>query len=228
VKDIPDERRRTLAAMTTAMDDSIGRVMKSLRDSGAAENTLVVFFSDNGGPISVSPCSNGPLRDGKGSVFDGGIHVPFLVSWPAKLKAGSRYEQPVISLDVFATACAVAGATVPENVKLDGTNLISHLTGEDASAPHERLFWRTGGGDAFAARQGDWKWVKPRGAEQGMLFNVKDDIGEKTDLSAQKPDLAAQLEKAVMAWNAELIPPLFQSPKPAGQARKQPAQVKKK
>lgn len=225
VKHIPDERRRTLAAMSVAMDDAVGRAMQAARETGAAENTLVFFFSDNGGPIAVAPCDNGPLRDGKGSVFEGGIRVPFVVSWPAKLKAGSRFEHPVTSLDVFATACAVADAKVPEGVKLDGVNVIPHLSGENSAAPHERLYWRTGGGDSFALRQGDWKWVKPRGADKAMLFNLKDDVGEKTDLTAQKPEVAAELEKAVMAWNKELITPLFQSPRPAGK-RTQPAQVK--
>jgi arylsulfatase A-like enzyme len=209
------------------MDDAVGRAMHAAHETGAAENTLVFFFSDNGGPIAVAPCDNAPLRDGKGSVFEGGIRVPFVVSWPAKLKGGVKYEHPVTSLDVFATACAVAGAKVPDNVKLDGVNVIPHLSGENTSAPHERLYWRTGGGDSFALRQGDWKWVKPRGAEKAMLFNLKDDVGEKNDLTAEKPELAAELEKAAMAWNKELIAPLFQSPRPAGK-KPQPAQVKTK
>jgi arylsulfatase A-like enzyme len=228
VKDIPDERRRTLAAMTVAMDDSVGRVRKALRDAGAEQDTLVFFFSDNGGPISVTPCSNAPLRGAKGSIFEGGVRVPFVVSWPGKLKEGTRFEQPVISLDVFATACAAAGATVPEKVKLDGVDILPALSGASSAAPHERLFWRTGGGESFAVRQGDWKWAKPAGAEKGMLFNLKDDVSEKTDLSARNPEIAAELEKSVMAWNKELIPPLFQSPRPEGQKRKQPAQVIRK
>ncbi len=214
VKSIADEKRRTLAAMICALDDAVGATLAAVKASGAEENTLVFFISDNGGPITVVPCSNGPLRAGKGSVYEGGIRVPFLVSWPAKLPKGKEYAQPVIQLDFFATAAAVGGAKVPDGVKLDGVNLIPFLTGEKTGAPHDHLFWRSGGGEQLAVRAGDWKWVRQSGA-QPQLYNLAEDLGETTDLAAREIAKAAELEKAALAWNSELIAPLFESPRPA-------------
>jgi arylsulfatase A-like enzyme len=219
VKSIADEKRRTLAAMICALDDAVGATLRAVKATGAEENTLVFFISDNGGPISVVPCSNGSLRAGKGSVHEGGIRVPFLVSWPAKLPKGKEYAQPVIQLDFFATAAAVSGAKIPDGVKLDGVNLIPFLSGEKAGAPHDHLFWRTGGGEQLAVRAGDWKWLRQRGS-QPQLYNLANDLGEKTDLAAQEPAKAAELEKAALAWNSELIAPIFENPRAA---QKKPA-----
>jgi len=179
---------------------------------------LIFFFSDNGGPSFANSSSNAPLHGDKGQVFEGGIRVPFLVSWPAKLPKGKDYDQPVTSLDVFATAAALADAKVPAGVKLDGVNLIPFLTGKNKSAPHEQLFWRMGGGTSYAMRSGDWKWLK-MGNEAPKLFNLKQDIGEQHDLASAKPEIAQRMEAAVMNWNKELIPPLFESPKSGGKAK---------
>lgn len=218
VKSIADEKRRTYAAMICAMDDAIGATLAAVKAAGAEENTLVFFISDNGGPISVTPSSNAPLRGAKGAVLEGGIRVPFLVSWPAKLPRGKDYAQPVIQLDFFATAAAAGGAALPAGVKLDGVNLIPFLAGDIAGAPHERLFWRTGGGDQIAVRAGDWKWMRRQNAAP-ELYDLARDIGETTDLAAKEPAKAAELEKAALAWNAGLVAPLFESPR-AG--KKQP------
>jgi len=218
IKGITDEKRRTYAAMIVAMDDAIGQVLKQLDTLKQTENTLIFFFSDNGGPSFANASSNAPLHGDKGQVFEGGIRVPFLVSWPAKLPQGKDYDQPVTSLDVFATAAALADAKVPAGVKLDGVNLIPFLAGEKKSAPHEALFWRTGGGASYAMRSGDWKWLK-MGKEAPQLFNVNKDIGEQHDLASEKPEIAQRMEAAVMSWNKELIPPLFESPKQGGKAK---------
>ncbi len=221
VKTIADEKRRTYAAMICAMDDAIGATLAAVKAAGAEENTLVFFISDNGGPVGErgNGSTNTPLREGKGTVFEGGIRVPFLVSWPAKLPRGKDYAQPVIQLDFFATALAASGATLPPNVKLDGVNLIPFLSGEMTSAPHEHLFWRSGGGDPMAVRAGDWKWVRLRDGKP-QLYNLARDISETTDLAEQEPAKAAELQQAVRAWNAELIAPGFESPRPAKPARK--------
>jgi arylsulfatase A-like enzyme len=159
VAHIEDETRRTCAGLVVGLDDAVGQVLDALRDSGHADRTLVWFFSDNGGPISVTHSSNTPLRGAKGQVYEGGIRVPFLVSWPGHLPAGKDFAAPVSSLDVFATAVALAQAKVPEQHSLGGVNLLPYLSGEKSGAPHERLFWRTGGGAKFAIREGDWKLV---------------------------------------------------------------------
>jgi arylsulfatase A-like enzyme len=219
---IAEEKRRTYAAMTSAMDDGIGRVLGALREHGLERDTLIFFFSDNGGPITVVPCSNAPLRGGKGQVFEGGIREPFVVQWRGRLPEQSVYDEPVISLDVFPTAAALAGAKLPDGLKLDGVNIVPYLAGEIKTPPHERLFWRMGGGVSWAVREGRYKLLKLNKASAPKLFDLNNDIGETKDLISEKPDVAARLQKASDAWNAELIPPLFESPKPA--PKKQPKQ----
>jgi arylsulfatase A-like enzyme len=222
VKHIEDDPRRGYAGLVVGLDDAVGEVMKALRDSGQADNTLIFFFSDNGGPISVTHSRNTPLRGAKGQVFEGGVRVPFLVSWPAKLPRGKDYPHPVCSLDVFATAVALTGAKVPPAHKLEGVNVIPFLSGEAKGAPHERLFWRAGGGARFAVREGNWKLVSEDGAK-AQLFDLAKDIGESNDLAEREPAVLARLLAAHAAWNRDNIAPIFESPR-AGQ----PARKKKK
>jgi arylsulfatase A-like enzyme len=214
VRGIPDEKRKPYGAMICALDDAVGVTLAALRASGKAENTLVFFFSDNGGPISVNGSRNDPLRGAKGQVYEGGMRVPFLVSWPAKLPQDVKYHPAVSSLDVFATAAAITGAQVPPAHKLDGVDLIPFLTGGKKSAPHERLFWRTGGGAQIAVREGDWKWLQPQGGA-AELYDLGKDIGEANNLASKNPEVAARLERSAAAWNSELVAPVFESPRPA-------------
>jgi arylsulfatase A-like enzyme len=205
---IEDATRRKRVAQMSLLDDAVGNVLASLADTKQAERTLVFFFSDNGGPVKPAGADNTPLRGQKGEVYDGGIHVPFVVAWPGKLPAGATYDQPVISLDVFATALALAAVPMPTDRKYDGVNLIPFLAGENKSAPHERLFWRTGGGKSFAVRQGNWKLVRNE-KQKPELYDLGADLAETKDLSADRLDVAAQLTDALDAWNKELIPPVF-------------------
>lgn len=221
VKHISDETRRNYAGLVVGLDDAVGEVLTALRENGQQANTLVWFFSDNGGPVSVTHSDNTPLRGAKGNVFEGGIRVPFLVSWPGRLPQDKEYTPPVISLDVFATAVALSGATVPASHALEGVDILPYLAGEKAGAPHARLFWRSGGGARFAVREGDWKLV---GGENGatQLFNLAADIGESQDLASAKPDVFTRLRQAYDAWNQDNIAPRFESPK-----SKQPKAAKK-
>ncbi len=213
VKHIADETRRNYAGLVVGLDDAVGEVLATLHESGQQANTLVWFFSDNGGPIGVTHSDNKPLRGAKGNVFEGGIRVPFLVSWPGRLPQNKDYAQPVISLDVFATAVAIAGATVPAGHALEGTDILPYLAGEKTDAPHARLFWRSGGGARFAVREGDWKLV---GGEDGgtQLFNLATDIGESQDLAGARPEVLARLRQVYDQWNQDNITPAFESPKP--------------
>ncbi len=224
---IADERRRTYAAMTSAMDDGVGRVLAALRDNGIERDTMVWFFSDNGGPpYNVAPTHNDPLRGNKGTLYEGGIRVPFVVQWRSGLPEGATCELPVISLDVLPTAAALAGAKLPDGLKLDGVNIVPHLKGEVKTPPHERLFWRTGGGASWAVREGRHKLVKPGKDAAPQLFDLNNDIGEAKDIVGEKPDVVARLQKAFDAWNAKLIPPIFESPKPAAKKAKNAARKK--
>jgi arylsulfatase A-like enzyme len=211
VKHIEDQERKDLAALIVGLDDAVGDVLSSLDASGQREKTLVFFFSDNGGPITVSKCSNSPLRAGKGSLYEGGMRVPFLVSWPSRLPGNVQYADPVISLDVFATAVSLAEASVPSQHRLEGVNLIPHLTGANKGLAHERLFWRTGGGSSYAVREGNWKLVGARDG-QPELYDLGKDIGETTNLAEQEPQVLLRMLNAYREWDSKNIAPIFESP----------------
>lgn len=222
---IPQEQRRTYAAMVAAMDAAIGGVLAKLNETKQAENTLIFFVSDNGGPnlakkSGVNFTDNSPLRGAKGDVFEGGMRVPFLVSWPAKIKPG-KYEQPVIALDFLPTALAAADSTAPGN--LDGVNLLPFLTGEKATAPHDTLFFRTGGpGGNNAVRRGKWKLVR-LGKAAPELYDLAADIGESKNVAAEHPQVVQELVTAIAEWEKGTIAPTFESPK-GGAPKKKKAQ----
>lgn len=195
--------RRAYAADISQMDDIIGRVMARLRERGLEENTLVFFFSDNGGPGGAP--SNGPLRGTKWTLWEGGIHVPFIVQWKGRIPGGRVLDEPVIQIDVVPTALAAAGGEVDPAWKLDGANLLPLLEGSSATAPHDALYWRFG--IQYAVRQGDWKLVKAHIDDAPRLFNLARDLGEQTDLAAQEPERARKLQALWDAWNAQNEPP---------------------
>jgi len=198
---ITDKKRKTYAGMLSALDDAIGRVMTKVRELGQEENTLVMFYSDNGGPTAETSSRNDPLRGFKGQMYEGGIRVPFVMQWKGKIPAGQTYAHPVMGFDCHATALTAAGLT-PE-ATLDGVNLLPHLLGEKTTPPHEFLCWRAGAQKAI--RLGDWKLVQtPRDAAQ--LFNLKADLGETIDLAASEPAKLAELNAAFAEWERGMIP----------------------
>lgn len=196
--------RDTLLAMGKRLDDAIGNVVATLKQEGVWENTLLFFFSDNGGPLAQS-ADNTPLRGGKHSDYEGGIRVPFLVCWPAKLKAGES-QAVVSSLDILPTALAAAGVTAPPDKPLDGINLIPILSGA-APPPQRHLFWCSGSDEGWwAVRSGDWKIVGEKGAVS--LFDLSKDIAEGTDLAKQMPEKLAELSKLHTDWLGEMADPV--------------------
>ena len=202
----PPARRRCLAQISL-LDDAVGNVIGALAESGQAGRTLVFFLSDNGGPVAVA-AKNEPLRGTKGQLYEGGVRVPFVVSWPGRLPAGVAYDAPVSSLDIFATALALAGVPAPSEKKPDGVNLIPYLSGESKATPHDRLFWRTDGGKARAVREGRWKLVRLEG-KPAELYDLDADLGETSDVAAREPQVARQLAERIEVWDGELIPPTF-------------------
>jgi arylsulfatase A-like enzyme len=208
---IKQEKRRTFAAMLSAMDDGVGAVLAKLRQAGLEQDTLIFFISDNGGPTPNTTSRNDPLRGFKGQVWEGGIREPFLIQWKGRLPAGKLYDPPVISLDILPTAAAAAGVKLPDDARLDGVNLLPFLTGHSDRPPHEMLFWRFG--KQSAIRQGNWKLVKlPSQHEQ--LFDLAADIGERHDLAAQNPDVVKQLDAALRKWDSQLAEPRWHAGKP--------------
>lgn len=226
---ITNPQRRTYAAMIQIMDANIGKLLTKLETTKQRDNTLIFFVSDNGGPLKggkdKSWTDNTPLHGGKGDFYEGGIRVPFLVSWPAKLKPGT-YDQPVIAHDFHATAIAQAGGPVSTDRQLDGANLIPYLTGERNTAPHETLFWRTDGpGGKYAVRHRSWKLVRI-GKQPAELYDLSNDLAETNNLAAEKPEIVAKLVAAIAEWEKGTVAPAFDPPR--YQQRKKAAESKAK
>lgn len=209
---LPQERRQALA-MIAAMDDGLGRLRAKLREMGAEKNTLIFFISDNGAPLKPGAWNgslNAPLIGEKGMLTDGGIRTPFVAAWPGAIPAGQTYEHPVSSLDVAATANALAG--LPHDEILDGVNLMPFLKGENKAAPHDYLFWRWR--SQAAVLEFPWKLIV-LGDHEKFLFNVTNPDGELAvnNQLAQHPDIAARLEARLKTWSATLKPPGAPEPK---------------
>jgi arylsulfatase A-like enzyme len=216
---ITDEKRRTYAAMMSAMDDAVGSVLAKLREKNLDENTLVFFISDNGGPTlsttTVNGSNNHPLRGSKRTTLEGGIRVPFMARWTERLPAGEVYEQPVIQLDILPTVLAAAGINDGVDSPIEGVNLLPYFLGENIEPPHDALYWRFG--QQMAIRQGDWKLVEydPKvdgqtgKATDAKLYNLADDIGETNNLIEQEPEKARVLQAAWDEWNRSNVPPLW-------------------
>jgi arylsulfatase B len=204
-EDIEDIQRRIFAAMLANMDSSVGEVMQKLKDCGLEENTLVIFFSDNGGPTIELTSSNAPLRGGKGSMYEGGLRTPFMLQWKAKLPGGQEYNHAISSMDLFPTCAAAAQAKIPEN--LDGVDLMPFLLGEKNEAPHEILYWRQG--SRTALRKGDWKIVFNPGSGAWELFNLAEDMTESENLVSLSPAKADELIGEWDELNQQMIEALF-------------------
>lgn len=217
--DMP-ERRRTARAMMAAVDDGVGQIMDLLDQKGLKGNTLIVFTSDNGAPLGaqtprvmddVLPVGkagpiwdgsrNDPLRGEKGMLAEGGMRVPFIMSWPDCLPQGTVYKKPVISLDIAATANAIAG--LPHDPAFDGVNLLPYLTGESTAAPHDDLYWKFW--NQAAIRSGDWKFIRS-GQNIEMLFNMQTDKEETRDVISQYPEIAQELKKKLSNWADQMAP----------------------
>lgn len=218
-ENIKDEKRQKYAAMMSAMDDGVGAVLAKLESAGLEKDTLVAFISDNGGP-PINGSSNGQLRGFKATTWEGGVRVPYFIKWPAGFTGGKTSDEPVIQLDLHTTVLAAAGVEAKADWKLDGVNLLPHLNGEKKDPPHAALFWRFG--PQVAVRAGDWKLVKAAEFRKGrkgesdidgaLLFNLKDDVGEKTDLAANDPEKVKELAALWEKWNSELVAPTWGPP----------------
>ena len=192
--------------MIAAMDEGLGQLRAKLKAIGQDQNTLIFFIGDNGAPLGKNwdGSLNTPLIGEKGMLTEGGIRTPFVAAWPGHVPAGQVYEKPVISLDVAATAVALAG--LPNDPVLDGTDLTPFLSGKNQGAPHERLFWRWG--SQAAVQEYPWKLIR-LGEREQLLFDISQPDGEnvkKNQFSAQ-PEIVARLTKALKKWSETLMPP---------------------
>ena len=206
-------RRRQALAMLSAVDDGVGGIIESLREHGIEDKTLIFLIGDNGAPLKIHKDDapgggpgwdgslNDPLNGEKGMLSEGGIRVPFVVSWKGKIKPGQVFQQPVISLDVAATAVSLAG--LQPVAELDGVDLLPYLTGEQIGAPHRELYWRWIAQSAI--REGDWKYL--RGGRREYLFDLSKDREEKDNLREQFPEVAERLRAKLESWSQTLDPP---------------------
>ncbi len=204
---IEDIHRRIFAAMLSHLDDGVGNILRTLEQNKISEDTLVVFLSDNGGPTRELTSSNAPLRGEKGSVYEGGIRIPFLMQWPNQLPKDATYSHPVTSLDLSATFRSISGQPHRDT---DGVNLLPFLTGTITKPPHTELFWRIGGRQAL--RAGEWKIVRHgRGnsAANWELYHLAVDLDESENLANTHRD---QLDLLLRHWNrfnAEMVDPAW-------------------
>ncbi len=208
------ERRRQALAMLSAVDDGVGLITGTLAKHDLTEKTLIFYIGDNGAPLKIHKLDapgggpgwdgslNDPLNGEKGMLSEGGMHVPFVVSWPGTIPGGQVYDHPISALDVAATAAELAGLeTGPKD--FDGVNLIPYLSGETKTAPHQVLTWRWVAQSAI--REGKWKLL--RGGDREYLYDLDSDLEEKHNLADRHPDIASRLREKLSTWASQLDPP---------------------
>jgi len=196
------------AGMVQSVDESVGRVMKKLEELGVADNTAVIFMSDNGGLSTVpreGPTCVLPLRAGKGWLYEGGIREPMIIKWPGVVKPGSTCSEPVTSTDFYPTMLQMAGLPLRPKQHVDGVSLVGLLKG--TGKPKRRaIYWHyphyhgSGSKPSGAIRAGDYKLIEWYEDNSIELYNLKDDLGEKNDLAAKMPEKAAELRKMLHRW----------------------------
>lgn len=210
-----DKQKQVYAAVITDGDNAVGRVLEALKESGVADNTIVMFSSDNG-PETVGKDlsvigSTGGLRGRKRSLFEGGVRVPFLVRWPSHTPAGAKNDTTVFTaVDLLPTLCAAAGVTLPAEFKGDGENLLDAFHGK-AIVRTRPIFWEWRGNDAepnmwprLAVREGDWKLVMTHDAKRAELYNLAKDRAEAKDVAKGNPQVVTRLSKLALDWKATL------------------------
>jgi arylsulfatase A-like enzyme len=195
------------AAMIATMDHSVGQIVDALDRLGLAENTVIIFMSDNGGLSTAegSPTSNVPLRGGKGWLYEGGIREPMIIDWPGVVNPGSRCDVPVISTDFYPTMLEMARLPAMPQQHVDGVSLVPLLKQSDRSRDRA-LYWHyphygnQGGSPSSAMRLGDWKLIEFFESNRLELYNLRNDLSERHDMARAHPQLAAQLREKLQAW----------------------------
>ena len=219
-KHIADPNRRAYAAMVTAMDNEIGKVIEALEQRKMRDNTLILFQSDNGGPRSAKftgevdtskgtiPADNGPYRDGKATLYEGGTRVVALANWPGHIKPGTVVDQPIHMVDMYPTLAGLAGASLAKTKPLDGLDVWATLS-EGQPSPRREVVYDL---EPFrgAVRQGEWKLVwKATLPSSVELFNLAQDPSEQTNLATQHPQKVAELQQRIEALAGEAVQPLL-------------------
>ena len=229
------QRHAVYAAMVEAMDQAVGKVMAALEKSGKADNTIIIFTSDNGGLSTSegSPTSNLPLRAGKGWLYEGGIRVAYMIKAPGVTKPGTVSETPVLSTDFYPTLLDLAGLPLKPEQHQDGVSLKPLLAGGEM--PARSFFWHyphygnQGGAPSGCIREGDWKLIEWYEDNRAELFNLRDDVGEKTNLASMQPDKVRDLTAKLHTWR-QSVGGIMPTPNPdwvPGQSDKSGKKAKK-
>ncbi|MFN0076177.1 MAG: sulfatase-like hydrolase/transferase [Prosthecobacter sp.] len=193
---VKDEKLARYCGAVTCMDEAIGALMDAIEKTGQQDNTILLFLSDNGGSGNGG---NAPLKGGKSSMWEGGLRVPFIMRWPGVLPAGEVTDEFLTSLELVPTLLAASSSKAPDGVKFDGFNMLPVLRGE-AKSPRTAMFWQRRGDNA--ARFEKWKWLES--AKGNGLYDLRTDLGEKHDLSAEKPEIAKMMRDRFSKWRAEM------------------------
>jgi arylsulfatase A-like enzyme len=216
---IKNEQNRIYAAMVASLDDAVGKILDAVEASGQADNTIVIFASDNGcAAYYPGMCSCEPLRGGKLSHYEGGTRVPFMMRWPGHIKPGMVYREVVSLLDVVPTSAAVSGAKLPTDRVYDGVDIMPFLTGKKTGTPHDMLVWRRR--PLISIRKGDWKlWesvndTTGKYGEYKLLFNLRTDSNEATNVADKNPKKIQELENLIYQWAKEMSDPKWPSRPP--------------
>jgi arylsulfatase A-like enzyme len=204
---IRDHNKRVYYAMIASLDEAVGKILRKLEEAGIADNTLVIFLSDNGGATYTHATENAPLKGGKLSNFEGGINVPFMMRWPAGLQSGARYDHPVMATDIFATVASLLRANLPKDRVYDGVDLLPYLTGRKVGAPHIILFWQAEGHKAV--RRGDYKLIHDEKTGSTVLYNIAEDKNEENNLAEERPEMVWGLLREHARWSKQMKAPLW-------------------
>jgi len=204
-QNIEDPRKRIYYALIAQLDDAVGRILKTLDETGEADNTLVIFSSDNGGATYTGATGNDPLRGGKMSHFEGGLSVPLMMRWPGVIQKGSNESRPVIQMDLFNTIMASAGIPLPEDRMMDGINLLDDSAMD--KTVNRPLFWRSDYNHIVQYRQ--WKLMMNGKDGKIWLYNIAEDREENNNLADVKPEIVEKLKSMFEEWNIEMQKPAW-------------------
>jgi len=198
--------RRIYAGMVAAMDEGVGQVVEALDEKGLRDNTLIIFSSDNGGARPGKVTDNGPLRAGKGTIFEGGVRVCAFVTWPGHIPAGKVIKEPLHGVDWYPTLVRLAGGSLDQALPLDGQDIWPVLT-EGAPSPHDALLLCGMAPGRAAIRKDNWKLLLGAGGPEVQLYDLEADIGETTNLAAEQPEKVKELNTLLDGWLGTAVPP---------------------
>ena len=196
--------------MIRALDRSVGEIIRTLKELNIYGRTLIFFTSDNGGANYIElEDINKPFRGWKISFFEGGIRVPFILSWPDQIDPGLKFDKPVHHFDIFSTIASAANVQIPMDRKIDGVDLMPYIKGEKITNPHQTLFWRSGNHQAVLHE--NWKYLISKKEGTKWLFDTDQDPLERNNLININPEKTLQIESLLAMFNSEQANPLYPS-----------------